>query len=299
MASPQFLKLVGLLRERGRVPGRDVAGRRRDMEAVAFPVAADVSVAATSIAGVPAEWVAAPGADERVLLYLHGGGFVMGSPNTHRKLAGDLSRAAGARVLLLDYPLAPERPFPAAIAAVVAVYAALRRDLPATRLAIGGDSAGGGLTIAALLALRDAAEAPPAAAVCISPWVDLVRAGGVSPARAAADPVVGPDDLMAMRAWYLGATSPAEPLASPVLADLRGLPPLLIHVGEAEILVDDAVTLATRARAAGVDVQLEVWPEMIHVWHVFAGRVPEATAAVAAIGEFVRVRLGPSAGCAS
>jgi epsilon-lactone hydrolase len=128
--------------------------------------------------------------------------------------------------------------------------------------------------------------------VCISPWVDLVRAAEVPPALVDADPVVSPDDLVAMRAWYLGEASPAERLASPALANLHGLPPLLIHVGEAEILVDDARVLAERARIAGVDVTLEVWPEMIHVWHVFAGRVPEATAAVARVGDFVRDRLG-------
>jgi acetyl esterase/lipase len=299
MASPQLEKVVGLLRERPRDPRADVARRRRGMEAVAFPVATDVAVEPTSIAGQAAEWVTAPGAavDARVVLYLHGGGFVMGSPSTHRKLAGDLSRAAAARVLLLDYPLAPERPFPAAIDAIAAAYVVLARETPAARIVIAGDSAGGGLTIAALLALRDAGVPLPAAAVAISPWVDLVRASAVSPALVAADPVVGLEDLNAFRDWYLQGANPADPAASPVRADLRGLPSLLIHVGAAEILVDDATVLAARARAAGVDVTLQVWPEMIHVWHVFAGRVPEATEAVARVGEFVR-RHVPARGAA-
>jgi acetyl esterase/lipase len=141
-ASPQFLKLVQRLRERPRVEPVDVVRLRRGMEAVAFPVAADVTVTATSVAGTPAEWLAAPGADDRVLLYVHGGGFVMGSPSTHRKLAGDLARAAGIRVLLLDYPLAPEHLFPAAIHAVVAAYRALRATVLAERIVLAGDSAG-------------------------------------------------------------------------------------------------------------------------------------------------------------
>lgn len=293
MASPQFQKLLGRLREKGHGAAGDVARMRREMEAVAFPVAADIAVEPTSIASMRAEWIAAPEASDRVLLYLHGGGYVMGSLDTHRKLAGDLARAAGVRVLLLDYPLAPEQPFPAATDAVVAAYELLAREVSPERIAIGGDSAGGGLTVSVLLALRDRGLPVPAAAVCISPWVDLVREpGDAPPALVAADPVVSPHRLAAMRDWYLGPSAPDDRLASPVLADLRGLPPLLVHVGEAEILLDEAKVLAERARAAGVEATLEVWPEMIHVWHVFAGRVPEATAAVERVGSFLRQHLG-------
>ena len=290
-ASPQFRKLVARLRARGRVPLGDLAMMRAGMEAVALPVADDVTVAPTSVAGMPAEWLAAPSADDRVILYVHGGGFCLGSLRTHRKLAGDVARAAGARVLLVDYPLAPERPFPAAIHALVGAYEELRRTTPAARIALAGDSAGGGLAVAALVALRERGAALPAAAACISPWVDLVRTDPVPAACITADPIVAPEDLVVMGDWYLAGADPAAALASPVRADLRGLPPLLVHVGAAEVLVADAEALAERARAAGVAVTLEVWPEMIHVWHIFAGRVPEATAAVERVGAFLRQRF--------
>jgi acetyl esterase/lipase len=295
--SPQFQKLLGILREQPRGNSYDVARMRAAMERTAFPPADDVTLTPTEVGGVPAEWVDTPGSTDSgaVLLYLHGGGYVMGSLTTHRKLAGDLSRASGARVLLLDYPLAPEFPYPAGIDAAVAAYDALTVDIAPERVAIGGDSAGGGLTLATLLALRDSGRPLPAAGVCISPWADLVRSGGVSADLAAADPVVSPDDLAVMRSWYLGDTDPAEPMASPALADLTGLPPLLIHVGEAEILLEDSILTADKAREAGVDVTMEPWPDMIHVWHVFAGRVPEATDAVAAIGDFLKARLGAGA----
>jgi phosphinothricin tripeptide acetyl hydrolase len=225
------------------------------------------------------------------VLYLHGGGFVMGSPVTHRKLAGDISRASGARVLLLDYRLAPEHPNPAATDDGVQAYRwLLEQGVEPGSVAVAGDSAGGGLTVAVLLALRDAGAPMPAAAVCISPWVDMTGEAASITTRAERDPMVGTGDLARFTDWYLaGADARAS---SPVYADLQGLPPLLIHVGDEEILLDDSVLLAERATAAGVDATLEVWPEMFHVWHVFAGRVPESTAAVEQVGQFLRSQLG-------
>lgn len=265
---------------------------RAGMEKVAFPVAEDIDVEPTQIAGQPAEWVRAPGADPtRAVLYLHGGGYVMGSLETHRKLAGDVSRAAGVGVLLLDYPLAPEHPFPAAVDAAVDAFEEIARDLGAGQLAIAGDSAGGGLTMATLLALRDRGLALPAAAVCISPWVDLVNADHSASPQLDIDPIINVAGLVRMRDFYAGDTDPDHPLVSPVEADLAGLPPLLIQVGEAEVLLDEAVRLAARAGAAGVDVTLDRWAEMPHVWQVFAGRVPEATEAVDQMGEFIRRHL--------
>jgi epsilon-lactone hydrolase len=289
VASPQFEKLVGILRER-RQPSGDhpVEKLRAGMEATALPVADDVSVVPVDAGGIPAEWVAAPGvADGRVVLYLHGGGYVMGSPVTHRKLAGDVSRASGARVLLIDYRLAPEHPLPAAVDDAVQAYRwLLAQGVAGGSIAIAGDSAGGGLTVATLQALREAGEALPAAAACISPWVDLTGEAASIVSRADRDPIVDAGDLERFVWWYVGETDARA--ASPVHGDLSGLPPLLVQVGDEEVLLDDSVLLAERAGAAGVDVTLEVWPEMFHVWHAFAGRVPESTAAVEQLGAFIQ-----------
>jgi monoterpene epsilon-lactone hydrolase len=291
--SPQFDKLVQILHERRRPPGALIDRLRSGMETMAFPVADDAEVIMGSLGGVKVETVSAPGADpDRTLLYLHGGGYVMGSPNTHRKLAADLSRAAGMRVVVPDYPLAPESPFPAAVDALAEVYSdLLASGVPAERIAVGGDSAGGGLTIATLLSWRDRGLPLPAAALAISPWVDLAGDKRFDPALVARDPVCSPEDLEMMRGWYIAGADAGQPLVSPVLGDLTGLPPLLIQVGEAEILLGDARALADRARDHGVEVTLEVWPDMIHVWHVFAGRVPEATDAVAQAGAWIAAAL--------
>jgi acetyl esterase/lipase len=287
--SPQFQKLRQILFIRRRPPGPiDVEKLRAGFETLALPAAVDVAVTSLVIAGVPVEELMAPGADPgRTVLYLHGGGYVMGSPHSHRKLAGDVSRAAGARVLVPDYPLAPEHPFPAAIESIGGLYDSLAATASAARLAIAGDSAGGGLTAATLISLRDRGAKPPAAAVLISPWLDLVRDGGVDAALAARDPIVAAEDLDTFRRWYLGDADPREPLASPVLADLRGLPPILVQVGSDEIVVADSRRFAEHCPSA----ELEVWDEMVHVWHVFAGRVPEATAAVERIGAFLRAHI--------
>ena len=288
--SQQFQKLRQILFIKRRPP-RPIAVEklRADFEALALPVAGDVAVTALAIGGMPVEQLLAPGADpSRTVVYLHGGGYVMGSPHSHRKLAGDVSRAAGARVLVPDYPLAPEHPFPAAIEAVCAFYEALVATAAPERLAIAGDSAGGGLTAATLISLRDRGARLPAASVLISPWLDLVREAAVDAGLAARDPIVSAEDLDVFRRWYLCGTDAHEPLASPVLADLRGLPPMLIQVGSDEIVVDDSRRFAERC----VSAELEVWDEMVHVWHVFAGRVPEASAAVERIGAFLRTHLG-------
>jgi acetyl esterase/lipase len=167
------------------------------------------------------------------------------------------------------------------------MYETLLATVSPDRVAIAGDSAGGGLTAAALISLRDRGVPLPAAAVLISPWLDLVRDGGVDAGLAARDPIVAAEDLDTFRRWYLRDADPREPLASPVLADLRGLPPILVQVGSDEIVVDDSRRFAARCPSA----ELEVWDEMVHVWHVFAGRVPEATAAVERIGVFLRAHL--------
>jgi monoterpene epsilon-lactone hydrolase len=257
-----------------------------------FPTAPDVKVERVTAPAAPAEWLRPPSAEPgRVVLYLHGGGYVIGSPRSHRHLAAAIAGSAGASALLLDYRLAPEHPFPAAVDDATAAYRWLRdQGVAPERIVIAGDSASGGLAVAALLALRDAGAPRPAAGVCISPWVDLTCGGGSYATKAAADPIVRRAGVEQMARAYLGATPPRTPLASPLFADLRGLPPLLIHVGSDEVLLDDATQLAARAKEAGVDATLEVYDRMVHVWHWFLPMLDEAQTAVDAIGRFVRAR---------
>jgi epsilon-lactone hydrolase len=255
-----------------------------------FPVAADVKCEPVNAGGVKSEWVTAPGADaSRAILYLHGGGYVIGSINTHRALAARLSTAAKARVLVIDYRLAPEHPFPAAVEDSVAAYRwMLAQGLKPSRIAVAGDSAGGGLTVATLVAIREAKLALPGAGVCLSPWIDLEGLGDSMKTKAAADPMVQKDALLEMAKHYLKGQNPRSPLAAPLYADLAGLPPLLIQVGTSETLLDDSTRLAERARKAGVRVTLEPWEHMIHVFQVFAPMLDEGQQAIEKIGEFVR-----------
>jgi monoterpene epsilon-lactone hydrolase len=257
-----------------------------------FPTPPDVKVERVNVPAAPAEWLRPPSAvPGRVVLYLHGGGYVIGSPRSHRHLAAAIAGAAGASALLLDYRLAPEHPFPAAVEDATAAYRWLLDQATAPEhIVIAGDSAGGGLTVATVLALREARVPLPAGGVCISPWLDLTCSGASYATKAAADPIVRRAGVEEMARAYLGATPPRTPLASPLFADLRGLPPLLIHVGSDEVLLDDAVQLAERAKAAGVDATLEIYDRMIHVWHWFLPMLDEAQTAVEAIGRFVRSR---------
>ncbi len=271
-----------------------IAERRAQYERAekVFPTPPDVKVERVSAPAAPAEWLRPPSAvPGRVVLYLHGGGYVIGSPRSHRHLAAAIAGAAGASALLLDYRLAPEHPFPAAVEDATAAYRwLLDQAIAPERIVIAGDSAGGGLTVATLLALREARVPLPAGGVCISPWVDLTCSGASYATKAAADPIVRRAGVEEMARAYLGATPPRTPLASPLFADLRGLPPLLIHVGSDEVLLDDAVQLADRAKAGGVDATLEIYDRMIHVWHWFLPMLDEAQTAVEAIGRFVRSR---------
>jgi acetyl esterase/lipase len=195
--------------------------------------------------------------------------------------------------LAVDYRLAPEHPFPAAVEDAVAGYDwLLSTGVDPAQVIIGGDSAGGGLTVATLVALKDAGVPMPSADLCISPWTDLALTGGSLRSKADADPMIAPDRITRVRDAYVGDADPREPLASPIYADLSGLPPMLIQVGENEVLLDDSTRLAERAEAARVDVTLEVWPEMIHVWHFFAELLPEGQQAIDRIGEYLRERVG-------
>lgn len=296
MASKELEMIVEMLRTRPILESPTIEEQRAAMEdaMVQFPLAEDVRCEPVDAGGVPAEWVTAPGVvEERVIYYLHGGGYLIGSIKTHRELVSRLSRAAGARVLIIDYRLAPEDPFPAAVADATAAYRWLiSTGVNPARVVIAGDSAGGGLTAATLVALRDAGESLPAAGVCISPWVDMEGIGESMTKKAEIDPMVQREGIVEMAKAYLGDADPRTPLAAPIYADLKGLPPLLIQVGTSETLLDDAKRLAERAKSAGVEVVLEPWEEMIHVWHIFAAMLPEGQQAIDRIGEFIRKHTG-------
>jgi epsilon-lactone hydrolase len=257
------------------------------------PVPDDVRVSEVNAGGVPAHWLAAPGADTgRVLLFLHGGGFELGSLRSDGELAARLGRASGMRVLFPEYRLAPEHPFPAAIDDVLAAWRWLRTDqgLSPGSIAVAGDSAGGGLATALLVAARDAREARPAAAVLMSPTVDLTSSGASMTERTAQDPFSTPAMLRQFAAGYLAGADPKSPLASPLFAALTGLPPLLIQVGTADLLLSDSERLAAAAAAAGVDVTLEIGEGLPHVYQILLG-TPEAAAATERIGKFLRARV--------
>ena len=255
-----------------------------------FPMEDDIVCARLGAGGVPAEWITAPNAaDDRVLLHLHGGGYVIGTMRGYRAILARLSRASGCRVLGIEYRLAPENPFPAAVDDSVAAYRwLLAQGYDPRKIALTGDSAGGGLVVALLVALRYLGEPMPAAGVCMSAWVDLEGTGESMTTKAEEDPIVQKEMLDFMAQLYLGDRDRKTPLASPLYADLRGLPPLLIQVGSAETLLDDSTRLAERARAAGVEVDLQVWDDMIHVWPLFAPVLPEGQQAIEQIGDFIR-----------
>lgn len=246
------------------------------------------------IGGIDAEWIAAPAArSDRAVLYFHGGGYSIGSIDSHRDLCERLSRAAKARVLALAYRLAPEHPFPAALDDALAAYRwLLGQGLAPTQLAIAGDSAGGGLSLATLVSLRRDGIPLPACAALMSPWVDLECTGESMTSRAATDPLVSKAMTGGMAAAYLPSGDLRNPLASPLHAALDGLPPLLIHVGSRETLLDDSTRIAAKARAAGVDVRLKQWEGMIHVFQLFADRLDEGEASLGELGAFIDEHLG-------
>lgn len=245
---------------------------------------------AVDAGGVPALWVEMAGADSgQVTLYLHGGGYVFGSTTSHRPLLERLARATGGRVLGLDYRLAPEHPFPAPVEDAVKAYRwLLAQGVAAKRIAVSGDSAGGGLTLAMLMKLRDEGVALPACAIPISPWTDMEGTGASMVTRAAVDPMVQKPGLAQIASTYLQGADPKSPLASPLHGDFKGLPPLLVQVGDAETLLDDTTRLEPLLKAAGVAHTLEVWDEMIHVWHLFAPMLDKGQEAIDRIGSFVR-----------
>ena len=259
-----------------------------------FTPADDLSFEAIDADGVPAEWTRAPGSDEsRVILYFHGGGYTLGSIASYRDFTGRISRATACRMLSVGYRLAPENPFPAAVEDAAAAYRwLLRQGVPPERVLFAGDSAGGGLALAALVFLRDAGERLPAGAMCVSPSTDLAKEGESMRTKAEVDPIITYDTSMAHALRYVGKTGNLKnPLASPLYADLHGLPPLLILVGTNETLLDDSTRLAAKTRAAGVETEFEIWEGMIHIWPFFAAVLPEGQQAIERMGVFARNRV--------
>ncbi|MBV8138014.1 MAG: alpha/beta hydrolase [Deltaproteobacteria bacterium] len=291
MSLQQLENLVNLIKSSPPLANPDVKAMRVAAEQMGalLPVDPEVKFTPVQAASVPAEWAEMPGARApRVILYLHGGGYVSGSIAVYRSLAARLSKAAKARVFSIDYRLAPEHPFPAAVEDSVASYRwLLGQKVKPELIAIAGDSAGGGLAAATLVAIRDAGLPRPAAGVLLSPMVDLEGTGESMISKAAEDPMVRKENVAIVR-LYLDGCDPRTPLAAPLYADLVGLPPLLIQVGTSECLLDDSVRLAERARQAQVEVTLERWDRMIHVWQLFAPILDEGQQAIDGIGDFVQ-----------
>ena len=274
--------------------GTPVAQMRADWDAL-FAVGVDAAVEAVTVAARPAVWVTPPGAASGcALLYLHGGGFRIGSCASHLELMAALGTAGGCRVLGLDYRLSPEHAFPAAQDDALAAWQWLvAQGYAPQRLALAGDSAGGGLVLSLLLALRGRGQPMPAAAVTMSAWTDLEASGESYVDRAGADPLNQRPMLIGMARAALGGADPCDPRASPLRADLHGLPPLLMQVGDNEVVRSDTTDFAAKARAAGVEVDLEVWPGMFHVFQQFPEELAAARQARASIGAFLRRRLVP------
>jgi acetyl esterase/lipase len=280
----------------------DVDQARRVLAGAALPDPEGVAFRPDTVGGVAGEWVTAPGTPKATLLYLHGGGYFACSPHTHRAITGGLA-VRGFRVFAANYRLAPEHPFPAALDDALSIYRALPgAGIAPGALAIAGDSAGGGLTLATLLAAKAAGLPMPAAALLFSPWTDLAGTGATLKSNLKRDPMLVGSRIGEAAGFYLNGANPKNPLISPLYGDLAGLPPLLIQVGETEVLRDDSTRLAEAARAAGVPVNLKIWPNVPHVWQLFQSFLPEARAAIGEAAAFAKANvsqaLAPVAGSA-
>lgn len=277
-------------------PSDDPTAGRHEWEAAAalVPLLVGIKLTVVEMAGVFGEWVDNPSAQQdQVIYFLHGGGYNAGSPITHRELASHLSLAAGMRVLLPAYRLAPEYPFPAALQDAGTGYQwLLTQGVRPEKIVLAGDSAGGGLALSTLLWIRQQKLPMPAAAVLLSPWVDLTLSGASMQTHETIDPVISRKALELAAGWYAGDTPRTDPLLSPLHADLAGLPPLLIQVGSDEILLSDSTRLAERAQTAGVKTTIEVWDGMWHAWHGATTSLPEASQAITRIGTFIQEIIG-------
>jgi acetyl esterase/lipase len=289
--SKQFFKRIR--------PDSDIDKLRLDFEAISTKMrpADGVQIRHANIAGIECDWLVPEGCDDApVLYYLHGGAYVMGSPKTHRRMVSHIIRRAGMRALLPDYRLAPEHPFPASLEDSTSVYRALiKGGADPTNMAIGGDSAGGNLAMATLLALRDTGDPLPATCFLLSPWLDLAAKGESHETRAEHDPWFRPEDMPEVVKKYCSEYDLKNPLVSPVYADASDLPPTLIQVGDHEILLSDSIRLADNIEKAGGEVTLQIWPEMWHVFQFFIGQMPESKKAIKRIAEYLRLQFGGNA----
>lgn len=281
-----------------RKPERPLEQRRREWEAEARLAVLPKGARFTPqiAGGVQCEWMEmARVAKDRVFLYFHGGSYNAGSPRTHRTLAANLSRAGHVRLLVPDYRLAPEHPFPAGVKDALLVYQwLLNEGFSEDRIVVGGDSAGGGLALTMLQALRAAGARMPKAAILLAPWTDLTASSPSYEKLRKFDPIITREQLQQAGLWYAGKRDPADPLLSPLFADLAGLPPLLIHAGGDEVMLDDSRRFAERAAEAGVPVTLKVFEGMWHVFHTGGTDIPEARQAINEIGDFVRALYEPA-----
>jgi acetyl esterase/lipase len=294
MAQSEIEAVRALLRSKPRPVGWLERRKRLDDVGSVWPVAEDVKLAAVDVSGVPGEWSIVPGSDSsRVLMFFHGGGYCSGSIVSHRRLVTEAGRAGEVRTLAIAYRLAPEHPFPAAYDDALTAWRFLRnQNIPAAQIAIGGDSAGAGLTVALINRLRDAQEELPGCAWLISPWTNLTLSGSTLANKDAIDPLMHKTYLNELADAYLPAgMDRKDPRVSPLYADLKGFPPVLIQVGSAETLLDDATRFAAVAGAADVRVTLEIWPQMIHAWPLWNAHLEPGRRALASAGAFIRGHL--------
>jgi monoterpene epsilon-lactone hydrolase len=294
MAQSEIDAIRELLSSKPRPVGWPERRKRLDDVGSVWPVADDVEIAPVDVNGLPGEWSIVPGSDfSRVLMFFHGGGYCSGSIVSHRRLVTEAGRAAGVRTLAIAYRLAPEHPFPAAYDDVITAWRFLRdQNIPADHIAIGGDSAGAGLTLALIGRLWDAQEELPGCAWLISPWTDLTMSGWTLSSRDAVDPLIHKGYLIELADAYLPAgMDRKDPRVSPLYADLKGFPPVMIQVGSAETLLNDATRFAAVAGVADVRVTLEIWPQMIHAWPVWNARLKAGRCALASAGAFIRQHL--------
>jgi len=269
---------------------RDVGRARKILRPDPYKVPASVHITAAQLGGMHGEWVEGPNSGETVLLYLHGGGYFGCSAESHRPITVSFARE-NFRVYAPDYRLAPENPFPAAVDDATAVYRVLLDSgQPASRIVVAGDSAGGGLALSLLLTLRAAGIPLPAAAALFSPWTDLAATGESVCTNDQRCAMFNGPDIAPTARWYLGDADPKNPVASPLYADLSGLPPLLIHAGADEILRDDSTRLAEKARAAGVPVELKIWPVVPHAWQLAPHLIPEARQSLRETAAFLHMQ---------
>jgi monoterpene epsilon-lactone hydrolase len=294
MAQSEIEAIRALLSSKPRPVGWPERRKRLDEVGSVWPVAGDVKLTEVDVSGVPGEWSIVPGSDpSRVLMFFHGGGYCSGSILSHRRLVTEAGRAAGVRTLAIAYRLAPEHPFPAAYDDALTAWRFLRnQSIPAAHIAIGGDSAGAGLTVALISRLHDAHEELPGCAWLISPWTDLTMSGSTLSSEEAVDPLIHKQYLNELAQAYLPTRMDRkDPRVSPLYADLKGFPQVLIQVGSAETLLDDATRFAAVAGAADVYVTLEIWPQMIHAWPLWNAHLEPGRRALASAGAFIREHL--------